>query len=304
VGFTWAEMASVPALAGERTSRTGIKAQVRSLRTYNVVNIFIRIPDCPPERVAPLRIQVPILRNGPATRSIPMPPSSRVYKNRVLAALPAAEIGRLSPHLSPVKLKLRTHLLDGRTDHAYFLEEGLASVVLTLADGASVEVGVIGVDGVVGLPVLLGAERMPGSTFIQVAGSGFRVNAEILKTEFERAGTLRNHLQKYLLANLVQSAQNAACNRLHTISQRLGRWILTCHDRVQSERMPLTHEFLGQMLGAPRTTVTQAAGMLHRASCIDYTRGHVTIKNRQKLERAACECYRIVRDEFDRLRLF
>jgi CRP-like cAMP-binding protein len=232
-----------------------------------------------------------------------MPPRAREYKNRVLAALPKAEIGRLSPHLSPVNLKLRTQLLNGRADHAYFLEEGLASVVLTLADGATVEVGVIGIDGVVGLPVLLGAERMPGTTFIQVAGSGFRINAQRLKIEFEQAGALRSHLERYLLANLVQSAQNAACNRMHAISERLARWILTCHDRVRCDRMPLTHEFLGQMLGAPRTTVTRAAGILHQAGCIDYSRGHVTIKNRQKLERAACECYQVVREEFDRLRL-
>lgn len=110
-------------------------------------------------------------------------------------------------------------------------------------------------------------------------------------------------MQKYLLANLIQSAQNAACNRLHTISERLARWLLTCHDRVQTDRLPLTHEFLGQMLGAPRTTVTLAAGILHQAGLIDYTRGHVTITNRQKLEEAACECYRTVSDEFKRLGL-
>jgi CRP-like cAMP-binding protein len=233
-----------------------------------------------------------------------MAPTKQKYKNRVLAALPKAEIDRLAPHLSPVTLKLREELLDGKSKYAYFLEEGLASVVLTLADGMTVEVGVIGIDGVVGLPVLLGAERMPGETFIQVAASGFRIEAQLLKEEFERPGKLRNHIQKYILANLAQSAQNAACNRLHTIGERLARWVLTCHDRVQSDRMPLTHEFLAQMLGAPRTTVTLAAGILHQAGLIDYSRGHVTIKNRSGLEEAACECYGVVRKEFDRLGLF
>ena len=232
-----------------------------------------------------------------------MNPPTVHYKNRILAVLPKAEIDRLRPHLSPVTLKLRTELLDGHSDHAYFLEAGLASVVLTLADGATVEVGVIGVEGVVGLPILLGADNMPGRTFIQVEGSGFRIDARLLKSEFERDGQLRSHLQKYLLANLVQSAQNAACNRLHPINERLARWILTCHDRVQSDHMPLTHEFLGQMLGAPRTTVTLAAGMLHQAGLIDYSRGHVTIKDRPGLEHVACECYRTVRDEFHRLGL-
>jgi CRP-like cAMP-binding protein len=144
---------------------------------------------------------------------------------------------------------------------------------------------------------------MPGETFIQVAGSGFRIDAHRLKDEFERSGELRSLLQKYMLAHLVQSAQGAACNRLHTISERLARWILTCHDRIQSDHMPLTHEFLGQMLGAPRTTVTLAAGMLHEAGLIDYARGHVTIKNRSELECVACECYGTVRNEFRRLGL-
>ncbi len=192
-----------------------------------------------------------------------MNPPAKVYKNRVLAALPKAEINRLKPHLSPVTLPVRTQLLDGHADYAYFMEEGLASVVLTLAGGETVEVGVIGIDGVVGLPILLGAGTVPGETFIQVAGSGYRIDAQRLKAEFERDGQLRSHLQKYVQAYLIQSAQNAACNRLHTISERLARWILTCHDRVQTDRMPLTHEFLGQMLGSPRSTVTLAAGMLH-----------------------------------------
>jgi CRP-like cAMP-binding protein len=106
------------------------------------------------------------------------------------------------------------------------------------------------------------------------------------------------------LANLVQSAQNAACNRLHTIAERLARWLLTCHDRIEADHMPLTHEFLAQMLGAPRTTVTLAAGILHKAGLIDYSRGHVTIKNRAELEDVACECYGVVRKEFQRLGLF
>jgi CRP-like cAMP-binding protein len=232
-----------------------------------------------------------------------MDPSAGQYRNRVLAALPKDEIDRLAPYLTPVTLKTRTVLLDGHADHAYFLEEGLASVVLTLTDGATVEVGVIGIDGVVGIPILLGAGTMPGQTFIQVPGSGFRIPANQLKEEFERPGQLRTILQKYMLGHLVQSSQGAACNRLHTISERLARWILTCHDRLQSDHMHVTHEFLGQMLGTPRTTVTLAAGMLHESGLIDYTRGHVTITNLKGLEDVACECYRTVRDEFQRLGL-
>jgi CRP-like cAMP-binding protein len=144
---------------------------------------------------------------------------------------------------------------------------------------------------------------MPGKTFMQVAGSGFRIDAPCLKAEFERTGELRTLLQKYMFAHMVQTAQGAACNRMHTISERLARWILTCHDRIQSDRMSLTHEILGQMLGAPRTTVTLAAGMLNNAGLIAYSRGHITIKNRPELEQVACECYKTVRDEFRRLEL-
>jgi len=232
-----------------------------------------------------------------------MKPPATQYKNRVLAALPRAEINRLTPHLSPVTLKTRTELIDGKAPYAYFMEEGLASIVLTLADGATVEVGVVGIDGVVGLPILLGADTMPGRTFIQVGGSGYRIKAKLLKAEFERPGQLRSQLQKYMLAHLVQSAQNAACNRLHTINERLSRWLLTCHDRVQSDTISITQESLGQMLGAPRTTVTLAAGMLQQAGLIDYSRGNLHIKNRRGLERVACECYGTVRDEFLRLGL-
>jgi CRP-like cAMP-binding protein len=251
--------------------------------------------------LVPLRIQVQRFdaREGAAMS----PPARRLYKNRILASLPKKEIDRLLPQLSPVTLKLRQELLDGHGDHAYFLEDGLASVVLPMENGSTVEVGVIGIDGVVGLPMLLGADGMPGRTFIQVEGSGYRIDARSLKEEFERPGALRSHLQKYLLANLVQSAQNAACNRLHSIAERLARWLLTCHDRIQSDRMPLTHEFLAQMLGAPRTTVTLAAGILHKAGLIDYSRGHVTIKNRAKLEDVACECYGVVHKEYQRLGL-
>jgi CRP-like cAMP-binding protein len=232
-----------------------------------------------------------------------MDANQKQYKNRVLSALPQAELDRLTPHLSPVVLPVRTQLLNGDASDAYFLERGLASVVLTLGNGDTVEVGVIGIDGLVGLPALLGAQTIPGQTFMQVSGSGFRISAQKLKEEFDRPGELRNVLQKYMVANLVQSSQGAACNRLHAIQERLARWILTCHDRVQSDEMPLTHEFLGQMLGSPRTTVTLAAGMLHTAGLIDYTRGRVTIKNREKLEEVACECYGTVRNEFRRLRL-
>jgi CRP-like cAMP-binding protein len=231
------------------------------------------------------------------------PPKQRPYRNRVLAALPRTEINRLKPHLTPVTLDQEMVLLQGKATHGYFLEQGLASVVVTLENGNSVEVGVIGIDGVVGLSVLLGGDTAPGTTFMQIGGSGYSIKAEILKQEFERTGALRQHLQRYIQGFLAQSAQTAACNRQHNIEERLGRWLLACHDRIGADQLRLTHDFLGQMLGAPRSTVTLAAGLLQKAGLIDYSRGLVTVKNREELEGVACECYRIVRDEFRRLDL-
>lgn len=232
-----------------------------------------------------------------------MNPPAKRYKNRILAALPRAEINRLAPYLLPVTLPQEKTLLDGNAAHGYFLEDGIASVVITVENGDTVEVGIIGNDGIVGLPVLLGTDRTSGRTFVQIAGSGFRIEAKILKKAFERPSMLRQYLQTYTQAFLVQTAQTAACNRLHGIEERLARWLLSCRDRMESDILQLTQDFLSQMLGAPRTTVTLAAGLLQRSGMIEHSRGAVTIKDRQALEETACECYRTVRDEFQRLKL-
>lgn len=225
------------------------------------------------------------------------------YRNRLLASLSKAEISRLAPHLLKVNLNQDKSLSDGKATHGYFLEDGIASVVVTLKNGDTVEVGVVGFEGVIGLPLLLGTGGAPNRTFVQIAGSGFSIEADALINEFERDGELRSYMHRYIQAFLVQSAQTAACNRLHNIEERLARWLLSCRDRIQSDEMRLTHDFLGQMLGAPRTTVTLAAGLLHKAGFIDYSRGVVTMLDRAGLEGSACECYRTVRDEYRRLRL-
>jgi CRP-like cAMP-binding protein len=138
---------------------------------------------------------------------------------------------------------------------------------------------------------------------MQIAGSGFGIEAEKLKSAFEQNGELRRHLQKYIQAFMVQTSQTAACNRLHNIEERLARWLLSCRDRMSSDRLALTQDFLGQMLGSPRTTVTLAVGLLERAGMIHHSRGVVTVRDRVALESAACECYRTVRDEYSRLGL-
>lgn len=225
------------------------------------------------------------------------------YKNKILASLPKAEISRLSPHLSPVDLPAGKTLMDPGQEitFAYFLETGLASVVVEMTNGSMVESGIAGNDALVGLPVVLGAKTTPTRTFMQISGKGFKIKAQHLVEEFERCGTLQKRIHRYFQAKLVLTAQTAACNRLHDIAERLARWLLMCHDRMDSDTFSITHESLGNMLGTPRSTVTLAAGILHKAGLIDYSRGKVIIRDRKELERASCECYQMIRKEFDRL---
>jgi CRP-like cAMP-binding protein len=228
---------------------------------------------------------------------------SKHYKNLILASLPKAEIARLALYLSPLTLELGKTLVEPGEEitHAYFLESGLASEVVAMADGNTVETGITGNDGVVGIPILLGTNSMPSRIFMQIAGCGYRIAAHRLAEAYERPGMLRKLINRYFQAHLTQTSQTAACNRLHDIEERLARCLLICHDLMESDTIALTHEFLGDMLGTPRTTVTLAAGHLQKLELVDYSRGKVRIRNRQGLEKAACECYQIVRDEFERL---
>jgi CRP-like cAMP-binding protein len=228
---------------------------------------------------------------------------SRKYKNRILASLPRSEISRLAPHLSSLILAKGKPLLnpDEESAYVYFLESGMASVVVEMSNGNTVETSVIGNEGIVGIPGVMGTKSTPTRTFIQIAGAGYRIKTARLQEEFEKSGPLRKLINRYVQAHLVQTAQTAACNRLHDIEQRLARWLLICHDRMESDTFTITHEFLGHMLGTPRSTVTLAAGLLHKAGLLDYSRGKVNIRNRAGLEKAACECYHTIRKEFDRL---
>jgi CRP-like cAMP-binding protein len=228
------------------------------------------------------------------------------YKNRILASLSNAEISRLSPNLSPLDLPSGKVLMDPAQEIAdvYFLETGLASVVVPMTDGNIVEAGITGNDGLIGLPVFLGIKTTPTRTFMLVPGNGFKIKAHHLVKEFQRSGTLHAKINHYFQAHMVQSGQMAACNRLHDVSKRLARWLLMCRDRMDADSFTITHELLGQMLGAPRSTVTLAAGVLHSHGLIDYSRGKLLIRNRKGLELAACECYRTVKNEFDRLGIF
>ena len=225
------------------------------------------------------------------------------YKNRILASLPKAEISRLVPFLSEVELPSGKTLMESNQEitSAYFLETGLASVVVAMANGNMVETGITGNDGLIGFPVLLGTRSTPMRIFMQIPGSGFKIKVQHLVEEFERSGTLYKKINRYVQAILVQTGQTAACNRLHDIAERLARWLLMCHDRMETNTFTITHEFLGHMLGTPRSTVTLAAGILHEAGLVEYSRGKVLVKDRKGLEKAACECYQTIRKEFDRL---
>ena len=228
---------------------------------------------------------------------------TRKYKNRILASLSAREISRLAPHLSPLSLPIRKSLLDPHEEiaYVYFLESGMASVVVEMLNGTTVETGITGSDGVVGFSFMLGIKSTLTRTFIQIAGAGYKIKAERLKEEFEKSGTLRKQINLYIQAYLVLTSQTAACNRLHDIAERLARWLLMCRDRMESDTFSITHEFLGHMLGTPRSTVSLAAGILHKAGLVDYSRGKVRIRDRKGLEKASCECYQTIRKEFDRL---
>ena len=229
--------------------------------------------------------------------------SASSYKNRILAALPGREISRLAPHLSPLTLEAGKTLLNPgeEIEYAYFLESGMASVVIVMADGTTVETAIIGNEGVIGIPGLLDTKSMPTHTFMQIAGNAFRIKAQRLLEEFERAGALGNRLNCFLQAHLAQTAQIAACNRFHGIAERLARWLLMCHDRMESDSFDITQDFLGHMLGTARTTVTLAAGMLQKAGLVDYSRGRIRVQNRRELEKASCECYKAIRNESNRL---
>jgi CRP-like cAMP-binding protein len=229
--------------------------------------------------------------------------SSNVNGNRLLDAMPPEELRELLPHLEPVSLELRHTIQAPHTpvDFVYFVTAGFLSVVAPLADGATVEIAMIGNEGVSGINLVLGAASTPYETMVQAAGSALRINAGTLVQEASRSESLRNVLLRFAQALILHTAQTAACNARHKLEERLARWLLLARDRLESDEMPLTHEFLSIMLGTRRQGVTVAAGTLHQAGIIRYRHGLITLLDREALEQASCECYRIVKDEADRL---
>ena len=223
--------------------------------------------------------------------------------NRLLALLPAHDYGRLLRHLKPVSLAYRQSLYRAHKpiEHVYFFETGVGSLVNTMANGDAAEVGTIGNEGVVGLPLILGDHQAPTSVYVQVPGSGLKIGAALFEKELARSASMRAVMHLYVHAFFNQVAQSAACNQFHTLEQRCARWLLMTHDRMQEDEFLLTQEFLAMMLGVQRTGVTLAAGALQRTGLITYARGKVTVIDRAGLTRRACECYGVSKREFDRL---
>jgi CRP-like cAMP-binding protein len=219
--------------------------------------------------------------------------------NRVLLSLSREESSQILPRLEFVRQKLHQVLHEaGETiKSGYFVNSGLISILAVQPDGKTVEVGLIGREGFVGLPVLVGYSSSPTRAMVQGDATAYRCDVQMLKQLMERFPRLERQLHRFAHQLAMQSTQIAACNRLHDVVSRLARWILMSEDRIRSEKLPLTQEFLGQMLGTRRSSVTVAAGALQKAKLISYTRGSVTILNRQKLEDAACDCYGIVQQQ-------
>jgi CRP-like cAMP-binding protein len=224
-------------------------------------------------------------------------------RNRLLAALPDESYHRLVSESDVVMLRSKETIYrpSEPIEHVYFPVTAVISVFTVMENGSTVEVGAVGSDGMAGLPVFLGADSMPVHAIAQIAGAAVRVPAFALRRAVERDRPLRDLLGRYTQALLTQFGQSAACNRLHSVEARCARWLLTTHDRVRDEQFRVTQEVLAQILGVRRASVSGAAATLRRSGVIQYRRGKITIVDRDALERAACECHRVISLEFDRV---
>ena len=224
-------------------------------------------------------------------------------KNRLLSTLSPEEYKRLVPNLDFVSLSFKQIIYAPHQpiEHVYFPNSGIISLVNLTEDGDTVEAATVGNEGMVGIPVLLGADQMIGQAVVQIPGDAIRMRTDVFNRQVTPGSTLHNLLLRYTLALINLISQSVACNRRHSVEERCCRWLLLCHDRVQSNQLPLTQELLSQMLGVRRPSVSVVAAILQRAGLIRYSRGRITILDRLGLEAVSCECYWIVKEEFERL---
>jgi CRP-like cAMP-binding protein len=223
--------------------------------------------------------------------------------NRLLRSLSADECARLRPSIKVVTLPLGQVLYEcgERTDYVYFPMTCVVSLLYTMRDGSTAEMALTGNDGVVGIASFLGGGNIPHRAVALIGGDALKMPARVLQEEFTRAGPLQHILLLYTQALITQISQTAVCNRLHPLEQRLCRWLLLCHDRLNGSEIPMTQEFIANMLGGRRESVTVAAGRLQDAGLIHYSRGHIRVLDREGLETMVCECYKVVDDELNRL---
>ena len=229
--------------------------------------------------------------------------SDEMAENRLLNSLPEPEYQRLLPRLEEVSFSLGEVVYEfgGQLDYVYFPTDSIVSLLYTMENGTSAEMGLTGNEGVVGIALFMGGGTMPNRAVVQSAGGALRMKARVLQDEFALGGKFQQMLLRYTQALITQISQTAVCNRLHAVEQQLCRWLLLSHDRVNGDELLMTQELIADMLGVRREGVTVAAGHLQDAGAISYVRGRITILDRHKLEEIASECYQVVKDEFDRL---
>jgi CRP-like cAMP-binding protein len=232
-----------------------------------------------------------------------MAPSSDPRQNHLLAALPEEEWARWAPILEPVDLPLGKVLYESgnKLTHVYFPTTSIVSLLYVMEDGSSAEIAVVGFEGLVGISLFMGGETTPSRAVVQSAGQGFKLKAHLMLTEFNRAGPVLHLLLRYTQALITQMSQTAVCNRHHSLDQQLCRWLLLSLDRLHTDELIMTQELIANMLGVRREGVTEAAGHLQEAGLIRYQRGHITVLDRKGLEARTCECYAVVKNEYDRL---
>lgn len=232
-----------------------------------------------------------------------MSATPRPQHNHLLATLPDEVLERLLPHLELVDMPLGMVLYESGDTlrHVYFPTNSIVSLLYVMESGASAEISVVGNDGVIGVALFMGGESTTSRAIVQSAGSAYRVLGKRFKEEFNRHGEMLHLMLRYSQALITQMAQTAVCNRHHSIDQQLCRWLLLSLDRLSGSELAMTQELIANMLGVRREGVTEAAGKLHRLGVIDYSRGLITVLDREKLERLSCECYAVVKRETDRL---
>jgi CRP-like cAMP-binding protein len=232
-----------------------------------------------------------------------MAATDKPKQNHLLAALPAPDYARLLPDLEPIAMPLGWVVYEsgGHIGYVYFPTTAIVSLLYVIESGASAEIAIAGNEGLVGISLFMGGDSTPSRAVVQSAGEGYRVKASVLKREFARGGDLQHLALRYTQALITQMAQTAVCNRHHSLDQQLCRWLLLSMDRLPGNELKMTQELIANMLGVRREGVTVAAGALQAAGLIHYSRGHITILDRAGIEQRVCECYAVVKKEFDRL---